>query len=139
MTDLEKKIAEEQAKVDQLKRLAETFPDLKEDQDRWKTKRYYSKLVNSQALDVDRIHSCGCCSDAPYYAMPYIEFEGIRIYSNPPRFYLGEGSWSGPGHSWDGDWAKKMEVAGINKRVIDIVKIEQARDEAGQIDDEENG
>ena len=109
------KLSEEAAR---LERIRQKFPDLDEARDRWGTVRLTAKSANAITTDVDTRHSCGCCNDAPYYAQPYLTFEGMQIFSNPERICIGEKSTSYYGHVWDEDWREKLRKHDIPETVI---------------------
>jgi hypothetical protein len=116
---IEQKIAKLSEKANKLQRIREKFLDLDETRDRWGTIRLTAKSANSQVTDIETRHTCGCCNDAPFMAMPYLEIEGERVYSNPERFCVGEKSTSYYGENWYDDWQVSMQQAGIPQVTID--------------------
>jgi len=58
------------------------------------------------------------------YAMPYIERNGQRIYSDPAQIGIGEkpGYWRSGEKSWD-DWQEEVKKHGLPDHII--AKIEQ--------------
>lgn len=112
-----KKLAEAQAELEKIERLRAEFPDLETYTDRWKNTRYMATSANPMVNKVEFRRSCGCCSDAGSIAMPYVEFEGHRVYSNPHYLFIGTCN----GYSGvyaDNNWKKQYEDAGISCHVI---------------------
>ncbi len=102
--------------------ILEKYTDLEEHSDRWNNKRYMSKLANKDCDKVMMHHSCGCCPDAVLYAMPYLEYKGIQIFSNPPQISIGEHNGSfGTGEKPWGKWQEKLKSENIHSSVIDKV------------------
>jgi hypothetical protein len=108
--------------VEEMRALAEEFPDLTLHTDRWKTERLSSAKVNSVASEVLLKHSCGCCSDSPLQAWPYIEKNGKRIFSSPPVFTVGEKNMFGSGEIETPGWEEPMRAAGISEAAIARVR-----------------
>jgi hypothetical protein len=100
--------------------LLEQFPDLHKYSGRW-DKYLCSELVNPIATGVDFVHSCGCCSDAVLYAMPYVEVAKERIYSDPAQIAIGEKSPNGGERSWH-NWAEKIKDHGLPGAIIEQIK-----------------
>ena len=131
--ELEKEQAKVQKELDAIARLREEFPDLETDRDRWGRIRYMAKSANARVTDVLFHRNCGCCSDSPVHARPYLTLEdGTEIYSNPCNVMIGEP------HTWDDgfreyeNWEKTYVEAGIKWEVIKTIRryIErQAREE----------
>ena len=84
MTSLQNKIAREEAQLSLEKKLLALYPDLVINKDRWGNIKLCSPSLNSKVDQVYFKATCGCCSDAPYQAVCYLEVEGARVYSNPP-------------------------------------------------------
>lgn len=105
MESLKEKLLREQQEVFNKIYLFKLYPDLSEFQGRWES-YFQSKIVNLALFDFKIAYrrSCGCCADAVIYAMPYIEVNGIRVYTNPAQIAIGEGlSWGSgisPYESW---------------------------------------
>lgn len=78
--------------------LLKKFPDLSEYRGRWES-FLQSAAVNSVDKDfgIDYRRSCGCCVGAVVYAMPYITFVGIKVFTNPAQIPIGEGNSWGTG------------------------------------------
>jgi hypothetical protein len=98
------------------------FPDLKVSTDRWKNKRFCSKSVNNRADQVDFRFNCGCCSDSPCEARPYIETMGIEVFADPDRYWIGARcDWADnyPAVSEKPGWEEAMQKNGISQKAID--------------------
>lgn len=107
--------------ADWLRDHAESFPDLYQHTNRWNKERWVSKEANAKVTHCDIGHNCGCCYDSPVEVWPYCEVDGKRIYSDPPKFTVGEKSSSGD-RAFAG-WARLLRTAGISETVIGQVKI----------------
>jgi hypothetical protein len=118
---LEADLAKAQAEIAKITRLKEEFPDLESQQDRWKTVRYMAASANPRVDQVEFRRSCGCCQDAGVLGMPYVEFEGTRVYSNPHYLFIGEGAWNGGVIEQHG-WRKVFETAGVSYHALDRIK-----------------
>lgn len=122
MDDLAKRVAEQRAAADKLEKLLAQFPDLKVEKDRWGRDRYYSPAANKDAKAYDQHYSCGCCSDAILMIRPYVTTaDGDKIYSDPPRFDVGERTYEGydvPNQYW----LQALTAAGISQSIIDEVQ-----------------
>ena len=105
--NINKEIEKLESQINRLnfvKKLIETYPDLHERTDRWNNKYYSSASINSQVDKVTFKHSCGCCADAPLLALFYKDVNGIKIYADPYSITIGESYASGYGdisyHNW---------------------------------------
>jgi len=67
-------------------------------------------------------HSCGCCADSPIEVWPYVSIDGTKVYSDPPYFIVGEGSYSYKEIEYDG-WEKNLQNSDIPQEVISKVKL----------------
>lgn len=105
------------AEVDRLTELQKLYPDLKKHVGRWNKVAFYSTKVNASVDNVDMRHNCGCCSDSPLEAWPYLETPHGRVYSDPPMFWVGERSYDG-GERADTGWERGLRTAGIPEPVI---------------------
>ncbi len=121
--DLKNKLTQQVQEANSQLSLFEQFPDLHEYMGRWRS-YLCAKSVNSITENVGFVHSCGCCDDAVLYAMPYIERDGHRIYSDPPQIGVGEkaGYWCSGEKPWD-DWQEEVKKHGLPNHIMD--KIEQ--------------
>jgi hypothetical protein len=81
--DLRSKLHREYIEAKSRLEALEHFPDLEEFQDIWKQTRLISETANVLAQKFEVRNECDCCVAAPIYALPYIEFQGIRIYTKP--------------------------------------------------------
>jgi len=139
MTTIPQQIEQHKQKAEELRALLEVYPDLNEHSDRWSRKYLCSKQVNAKATGVFFRHSCGCCSDSPLYAMPYLETEhGSRVYSAPTEFCIGEKNGYGTGERPDDGWEKIMREAGISQTAIDLTSKYLADNPPVDFDDDDD-
>lgn len=126
-----------------VERLRIEFPDLETHEDRWATVRYMAKSANARVDNVDFRYNCGCCADSPLQAMPYLEFNGLRVYSNPFYLFVGEKTYDGyvqENHKWE----KPFEDAGVPASVIDKIRqhlasLARDEDDDGADEDDDRG
>lgn len=130
LVSLEKQKNEVEEKIRIVTWLRQSFPDLDYEIDRWKNLRYTSASVLSKAEKVAIRHSCGCCSDSPLLARPYVEvrvptdpedMQPIKVYSSPSSFMIGERAYIGecpmPG------WRSNLLEKGVNEAVINQIEL----------------
>lgn len=117
---LRKESAEKLEEASRLERLWQEFPDLLNHVNRWHTVRYYSKSVNPRVDKFDLCHSCGCCPDCPLELWPYLETANGKVYSDPPKFTVGEKHWICGDHPYK-KWKEELEKAGIPESIIQAV------------------
>ena len=113
--------------------LVKTYPDIWLHTNRWKTRRYVSQMVNEVVTHADICHNCGCCNDSPLEVWPYLEQEGVKVYSDPPTFIVGEKC--GYGDRPYDNWEENLKKAGIP--VAMIQKVQEHFDENSHFFDEE--
>lgn len=77
---------------------------------------YYSEMVNSVAKDVEIIYSSNFGYYYPIIAMPFVEFNGYKIYSNPSDFIIGNDN------KMDEDWEISLKENNISYVVIEKIK-----------------
>jgi hypothetical protein len=118
MNDLKKKTEDQIGKMQALLYLCGQY-DLLEHRDRWSNIRYYSPKINKIADNVEIHHTCGCCSDAPLIARPYVVVNGINLYSDPPKFGIGEGLYGG-GDRPDSHWQEQFKD--FNPIITEIIQ-----------------
>ena len=118
------KIKELREEANKLEKIRKEFPDLREGRDRWNKKFLCAKSVNVRVNKYTATHSCGCCSDSPYYIMPYLEFEGERIYSDPFQICVGERCEYIYGQRWYSDWKDRLSKHEIPESLIAEIKKE---------------
>lgn len=121
ITRLESEAKKAQDELAKIRRLREEFPDLDSHTDRWKNIRYMAKSANAMVDQIEIRRSCGCCPDTPIIAMPYLEFEGMRLYSDPHYIYIGHQTYNYDVQEEAG-WKRQYEQAGISYHVIKKVK-----------------
>lgn len=113
-------VAKLQKEIETYQELKIQFPDLSYSIDRWKHFRLHSKCVDEIATDVDIRHSCGCCSDSPLFARPYIIVGGVQIFSCE-TFTIGEKAYNGGDHPLPG-WRTKLLNAKLPQEIVDRVE-----------------
>jgi hypothetical protein len=118
---LSEKLDQQEAEIAKRRKLLRRFPDLREQVDRWKTVRLYSKAVNAIAVEAQIHHTCGCCADAPLVVRPYVRVDGECIYSDPPEIYIGHRNYWGGGDVLVPDWRHRLSEAGLSAEVAEIV------------------
>lgn len=95
------------------------LPDLEITYDRWRNKRYSSLEVNAKATEYFTGYSCGCCDDAPMFLYPLIEINGIRVYTKPVRFYIGDrNEYTEDGVEYDLDCLEEMKTHGLTSELL---------------------
>ena len=107
--------------LDRLEKLTTRYPDLSRHTGRWNRVVHCSTLVNEQ---VDRVYfryNCGCCSDTPLEAWPYLETEFGDVYSNPACFFVGEQHWIS-GAQPNEKWEETLREAKISDTAIDRIR-----------------
>lgn len=103
-TEIKEKTISQIKWLENLQRVNELFPDLKENKDRWGSVYYSSAKMNGEANEVEFRHSCGCCSDASLLAYFYRVVHGIKVYADPYCIYIGNQYELGSGDIPDADW-----------------------------------
>ena len=96
------------------------FPDLRRHVDRWEKVAYCSASVNGRVTDVEFRYNCGCCSDSPLEAWPFVVIDGQRVYSDPPVFRVADRD-SGGDVPYEG-WHTQLAAAGLPEAVIAMVR-----------------
>lgn len=102
--------------------LRNEFPDLEMDKDRWGHIRYMARSANSRVTEVFFHRNCGCCSDSPIHARPYLKFNGEYIYSHPCNVMIGEPYIDGDGFREYEGWDDLYIKADINPAVLEKIK-----------------
>jgi len=126
VADLNKQIAEYNAKISSLHKIKELitqFPDLERYPDRWGNVRYGTTAVNAIAAEYEMNHSCGCCRDAALIIRPYIKLaNGQIVYSKPAEFFVGNGKSWGYGDVPKEGWREYMGKCNIHPKIIAAVQ-----------------
>lgn len=132
---LDKEIEKFQNEINKLnfvKELTETYPDLHEKTDRWNNRYYSAASINEQVDKVDFKHACGCCSDSPLLALFYKNVGGIKIYADPYSIQIGESYSSGYGdisyHNWRETLRKFNIPKSLDTKVEEYFKKNPAED-----------
>lgn len=133
---LQKDSEKAQAELGRIERLRRAFPDLETDTDRWGRVRYMARSANARVDQVLFHRNCGCCSDSPLHARPYLEFEGETIHSNPCNVMVGRPRFWGGGFQEGAGWRQTYEDAGVNPRIVE--KIQRHVDALAAAEDEED-
>jgi hypothetical protein len=119
---LKKEQTKAQHELDTIEKLKAEFPDLEVDTDRWGCKRYMAKSANARVTDVVFHRNCGCCSDSPVHARPYLKLEdGTTIYSNPCNVMIGEPTWGGGFWEYE-DWEKRYWEAALSLEAVKTIR-----------------
>lgn len=124
MDEIQKINAEGKAKEDEASRLASLiacYPDLQKYTGRWGKVVYFSKAVNADAQMYDRRFNCGCCRDSPLEIWPFLETPFGPVYTDPPRFVVGEKDWI-YGARPESGWKETMQREEIREEVVSAVE-----------------
>ena len=122
-SELTKELEKVTGRVKELERLNYHFPKLEVGFNRYsKVPYYYDSSVNEKPTNVNFRLSCGCCHDAAHYARPYIEVDGIKIYTNPVQIYIGHyDEWNGElfnAPSWEENFEKHgIDISNIKQEI----------------------
>lgn len=108
--------------ADNLEKLQLLYPDLKRYVGRWNKIAYYSSAVNSIVNNCDIRYNCGCCLDSSLELWPFFETESGKIYSEPPKFWIGNKEGYYGGDIPDPGWKEKLKVAQISESIIQKVE-----------------
>ncbi len=119
---LRKEAAEGLAQAGKLETMLKEYPSLRKFTGRWNKVAYYTREVNSKVSRFDLRHNCGCCSDSPLEIWPYLETPIGNIFSDPPKFVVGEKSYLGGDRPHAG-WDATMRAAGIPEEIIGAVSM----------------
>lgn len=124
---LEDSISSKVKEIETIKGLLKVLPNFLVGEDRYITNKYYSGTVNGKVSLFEMQYSCTCCDDANIYIFPYIEVEGIKIYTDPTYFCIGQKnpkpSLKFPKkHIMFDDWEQQMKNANIPEKIIEQVK-----------------
>ena len=122
LINLKRKSAELQKTIADYESIMLKYPDASVEKDRWENIRISSNGVNGFAVDCEISHSCGCCSDAPLFAYPFLNTEFGKIYSKPERFCIGQADQYEGGDRQNDEWINEMNKVGMSQMVIDKVK-----------------
>lgn len=123
LQELKEEISSKEKKIKDIEELLKEYPDLEIIVDRWRNEFYISKTANSKVSEFYTKHSCGCCSDSPLFAYPYVRINnGLKIHSNPYRFCIGEKdlySNSGEKYLTENEIIKNLEKENISRNIIE--------------------
>jgi len=108
--------------AERLERLGQAFPDLQKYVGRRNKVAFYSKTVNSRVNRFDLRHNCGCCRDSPLELWPYLETPDGNVYSDPPKFTVGEQHWIAGDRPQKG-WKGQLQRAGLPEVIIGAVEM----------------
>lgn len=104
--------------LERVEKLTALYPDLERHTGRWNRVVYCSSLANETVTDVFTRYNCGCCSDTPFEAWPYLKTEHGDVYSKPACFMVGEQhpvSGARPNRGWQ----ESLRNSKISQVVID--------------------
>ena len=116
--ELTEKLREQREDLDRTEKAIGLYPDIEEHSDRWGTKRLSSPSVNKDTDKVFIKHNCGCCPDSPLEAWPYKNVEGVRVFSKPAYFMVGEKNQWGFGEIEYPNWQEILRKENIPEKVI---------------------
>jgi hypothetical protein len=119
---LRKEAAEKLAEAESIEARTKAYPTLQRFEGRWKKVVYFTKDVNAQVNRFDIRHNCGCCPDSPLEIWPYLETPHGPIYSDPPRFMVGERSRYGGDRPYL-KWEAEMQKVGLPEGIIGAVSM----------------
>lgn len=85
---IREEIRKGEAEIKKLEVITSKFPDAYIQQDRWKTERVFSETATPLCDKYEWKHSCGCCSDSPLFAYPYLETEFGKVYAHGAPFRI---------------------------------------------------
>lgn len=131
---LRNEAAKQNSEADKLQKFATAFPDVQKYVGRWNKVAYFSKSANPRVTRFDLRHNCGCCNDSPLEIWPYLETEFGNVFSDPPKFVVGEKDSMSYGDRPFKGWRKEMEASGIPESILGAVAMhfrnaeESARD-----------
>jgi hypothetical protein len=112
------KVNELRAEADRLEALRRLYPDLREYRGRWR-KVLVSKKAAADCGEAELRRTCGCCSDAPYRAWPYVDTDFGRVYCDPPEHHAVNCDWSTA--TADEDLAQRLREAGVREEVAEDI------------------
>lgn len=120
----QRELVEAQAKCNALVE----FSDLEEIKDKWGQSRLVSATINEIVNTFETKNECDCCKGATVYILPYIEYQGIRIYSSPYAIPFAK-NYNGKIISID-DWQGEVEwdyfIGGLMDKVEEWLEIHEA-------------
>lgn len=90
MMSVQDDIDKAQAEASRLTSLLGLFPDLTQEQNRWRRVFQCSKTVNATATDYEIAYTCGCCPDPGMLVRLYVETPHGRVYGVPHQVEVGE-------------------------------------------------
>ena len=130
----ERELKEVQAKLNAVKE----FPDLEEVKDRWGIIRLATNTVNEKSIEFEVRPACDCCSGVTVYAIPYIEYEGVRLYSKTPAISFAKRYTTNNIHVYlaEDDWDDRGDWAEFNGLLLDKIA-EWLDDHDADINDED--
>ena len=117
----EEDLAKKKEEASKVERLAELFPDLEVVNGRWNRTVYSSAQVNARATHVFMRFNCGCCSDSPLEAWPYLETPYGHVYASPAFFFVGEKNWIAGAKPLEG-WRSQLQAKKIPEAVLDRIQ-----------------
>jgi hypothetical protein len=103
-----------------LEKIKNKFNNVTIQLDRWRKEYVCSPDINSIADNYYTHHDCGCCDDSPLFIFPYIEFENVKIYSDPYKICIGEKNYEF-GDKINDNCEEKLVKHNISKKIIEFV------------------
>lgn len=119
---LNAKLEAQRRLIDNIEKVKELYPDLKESKDRWGTVYHSTPSINSKVNEVEFRHSCGCCADASLLAYFYEVIHGIKVFADPFSIYIGNQNEWGWGDIANADWRENLRKHRIPEHLYDRVE-----------------
>lgn len=107
-----------------------------EETHRWDKECFCSPRINPIANRWEVRKNCGCCADTIIEAFPYVEENGLKIYTQPSVFVIGQANY-GNGIIPTEKWEENMAKANISPAIIGDIRSYLEKHEPRDIEDEE--
>ncbi len=117
-------------------KLKEKFKDLKINKTQGKDGILFTKFVNNLVDKVDIYSTCSCCADASILARPYVDIDGLSIYTEEIEFYIGRKNDCGTGIIRLDAWENNLKQHNISDKCISIIR--EYLDKNLPVDEEED-
>lgn len=109
--------------AERLEKLKQAYPNVKTYVGRWDKKVYCTADVNFLVDQHEKRFNCGCCGDSPLELWTYLETENGRVYSDPPKFVIGEKDYV-LDFRLDEGWEDDLLQSGLNPSFVSRTKID---------------
>ena len=117
------KLKKQKDEITKIEKVLKLYPDIEENRDRWGDIKFSSPSINPETDHIFINHNCGCCSDSPLQVWPYKTIEGIKVFSKPACFVVGEMNAYGSGERPYDNWEERFRKENIPETVIDQIQI----------------